>query len=214
MNNFVGPLLTILVFSAQMDQNFAQSQRQNAQELRQYTWKSRTEIQKGGETRNIQLNLMRYDLSGTLQKTPISSTPQPQLPTRGLRGRVAQKKKENFLEMLEGLGAIAKSYSELSPEKMQRFISTATVTPGPQIRLQGGDVLQPGDSMTVWVDAVTRKQRKVEIQTMFEMKLVRVVSEFQDLPSGPTYMARSIVTYPSEELTIITENFDYERASR
>jgi hypothetical protein len=212
-------LLTTVAFSAQMDQKLAQSQQQNAQALRQYTWKSRTEIRKGGETKNVQLAFMRYDLNGTMQKTPISSTPQQQLPTRGIRGLVAQKKKENFMETLDSLSRLAKSYSELSPYEMQRFMATAMVTPemSPQqklFRIQGSNVLQPGDSMTVWVDAVTRKQRRVEIQTTLERKPVRIVSDFQDLPQGPTHMARSIVDYPSEELTLITENFDYERMAR
>ena len=212
-------LLAGVAISAQMDQKFAQAQQQNAQALRQYAWKSRTEIRKGGETKNVQLALVRYDNYGTLQKTPISSTPQQQLPTRGLRGLIAQKKKESFTETLEGLSRLAKSYSELSPQAMQRFMASAMVAPemGPQqklMRITGSNVLQPGDSMTIWIDAMTRKQRRVEIQTSFERKPVRIISDFQDLPQGPTHMARSVVDYPGEELTLLTENFDYERMMR
>jgi len=212
-------LLAGVAISAQMDQKFAQAQQQNTQALRQYTWKSRTEIRKGGETKNVQLALVRYDNYGTLQKTPISSTPQQQLPTRGLRGLIAQKKKENFMDTLEGLSRLAKSYSELSPQAMQRFMASAMVAPemGPQqklLRITGSNVLQPGDSMTIWIDAMTRKQRRVEIQTSFDRKPVRIISDFQDLPQGPTHMVRSVVDYPGEELTLLTENFDYERMMR
>ena len=212
-------LLTSVAISAQMDQKFAQAQQQNAMALRQYAWKSRTEIRKGGETKSVQLAYMRYDNYGTLQKTPLSSTPQQQLPTRGLRGLVAQKKKENFMETLDSLGRLAKAYGELAPQEMQRFMATAMVTPEitPQqklIRITGRNLLQPGDAMTVWVDAVTRRQRRVEIQTTLDRKPVRIVSDFQDLPNGPTYMARSVVDYPSEEMTLITDNFDHERAMR
>ena len=212
-------LLTTVAISAQMDQKFAQSQQQNAQALRQYAWKSRTEIRKGGETKSIQLALMRYDVDGALQKTPVSTTPQQQLPTRGIRGLIAHKKKENFMETLDSLGRLAKSYSELSAGEMQRFMATAIATPelGMQqklLRIKGSNLLQSGDSMTVWVDLITRKQRKVEIQTTLDKKPVRIVSDFQDLPQGPTHMARSVVDYPSEELTLITENFGYERVRR
>jgi hypothetical protein len=209
--------MTSIAISAQTDQNFAQIQRQNAEELKQYSWKSRTEVKKAGDTKNVQLNLMRYDVQGVLQKTPISSTPQQQLPTHGLRGRIAQKKKGDFIEMLETLASLARSYGELSPEKSQRFMASTVVVPETSaqqqklLRIKGNDVLQPGDSMTVWVDAATRMMRKVEIQTALEKKLVRIVSDFQNLPQGPTYMARSVIEYPGEELTVITENFDYER---
>lgn len=209
-------LMTAVAFPAQMDPKLAQAQQQNAQALRQYAWKSRTEVRKGGETRNVQLALMRYDSYGALQKTPISSTPQQQLPTRGIRGLIAQKKKETFMETLDSLGALAKSYGELSPASMQRFMATAIVAPEMDqqqklFRISGTNFLQPGDSLTLWVDAVTRKQRRVEIHTTLDRKPVRIVSDFQDLPMGPTYMARSTVDYPSDELTLITENFDYER---
>jgi len=208
-------LITTVTVSAQMEQKFAQAQQENALALKQYSWKARTEIRKAGETKNIQLNLMRYDIGGTLQKTLISMTPQQQLPTRGLRGHIAQKKKENFLETLTSLERLAKSYSELPPDKMQRFMATAATTQEIDaqqklLRIRGTDVVQPGDSMTLWVNAVTRTVRKIEIQTALDRKLVRVVSDFQDLPKGPTYMARSVIDYPSEELTVITENFDYQ----
>jgi len=212
-------LITTVTVSAQMEQKFAQAQQENALALKQYMWKSRTEIRKGGETKNIQLNLMRYDIGGTLQKTLISTTPQQQLPTRGLRGHIAQKKKEEFLETLSSLERLAKSYSELPPDKMQRFMATATTTPeidGQQklLRIKGSDVVQPGDSMTVCLDAVTRKVRKIEIETALDRKLVRVASDFQDLPKGPTYMARSVMDYPGEGLIVITENFDYQPVTR
>jgi hypothetical protein len=212
-------LATTVAISSQMDQKLAQSQKQNEQALRQYTWQSRTEIRKGGETKNVQMAVNRYDIYGTLQKTTVSSTPQQQLPTRGIRGLIAQKKKEDFKETLEGLSALARSYAELSPDAMQRFMGTASVTPemNPQqklFRVTGGNILQPGDSMTVWLDAVSRKQRRVEIHTTLDRKPVRIVSDFQDLPGGPNYMARSVIDYPSAELTLITENFDYQRSAR
>ena len=203
-------LMTTVATSSQMDQKFAQTRQQNAEALRRYRWKSRTEIQKGGETKNVQLNMMRYEIDGTLHKTLVSSTPQQKLPTRGIRGLIAQKKKEDFLEMLDSLGALAKSYSELPPNEMQRFMATAIVRPEMSqqqklLRISGSNVLQPGDSMTLWIDAMTRRLRKVEVQTMLEKKQVKVVSDFQDLQSGPTYVARSVVDYPGEEIRFLEE---------
>ncbi len=43
---------------------------------------------------------------------------------------------------------------------------------------------------------------------------MNAVSEFNELPAGPNYMARTIVSYPKEALQLITENFDYERERR
>lgn len=210
-------LITLIACLAWMGQHHicAQAQQENAKALRQYNWKSRTEVRKSGETKSTKLYLMRYAVDGTLQQTLINESSQ-KIPTRGLRGFIAKRKKEDFVELLDGLGALAKSYGNLPPDKVRRFMAGATTTPETNsrsrlLRIQGRDVLQPGDSMTIWVDAVTRRQRRVEVQTTFDGKPLSIVSEFQDLPNGPTVMARSVVDYPSKELSVITDNFDYAR---
>jgi len=206
-------LLTATI-AAQTNQKFAQAQKENARALMQYEWKSRTEIQKDGETKKDQLVLMRYDSNGELQQAVIASSPEPDLPTRGLRGLIAKNKKKDFMKKIEDLRYLVKSYSELPPEMMQRFMATAKVTPEQNlVRLTGFDLLQSGDSMTIWIDATSKRQRRIEIQTAMDEKPVQIVSEFQDFaPTGPTYMARNQVNYSGTSLVIITQNFDYTLA--
>ncbi len=199
---------------AQQDQKFAQAMKQNALALRQYTWKSQTQIRKEGEVKATKLYSSRYGADGTIVQLLLEES-SAKLPKFGIRGLVAKKKKQEAGELVEALQKLAKSYGELPPAKMQEFMSKATATletnaPQPMLRLQARDVLQPGDSMSVWLDANTRRQRRVEINSTFDAKPVRIVSEFRDLPNGPTYMARSVVDYPREELTLTMENFDYD----
>ena len=69
--------------------------------------------------------------------------------------------------------------------------------------------------MTIWIDAISRKQLRVEIQTSLDDKPVWIVSEFQDVPQGgPTYLARSRVNYDGASVVIITENFDHARVDQ
>ncbi|MBK8464215.1 MAG: hypothetical protein IPL32_00150 [Chloracidobacterium sp.] len=203
---------------AQQEVKFAKNQQENATKLRQYSWKSRMEVRKDGETKSVKLLMTRHDIDGTAQQTLLSGS-QEQIPTGGLKGMIAKKKKEEFVSLLDRLGGLARSYSQLPPNKMERFIANATFTPerNPQqalIRIQGKDALQPGDSMTIWVDATTRKQRRVEILSTFENKAVRIVSDFEDLPNGPTYMARSVIDYRKGEILVTTENFDHKREEK
>ena len=201
-------LMTATV-AAQTNQKFAQAQKENARALMQYEWKSRTEIQKDGETKKDQLVLMRYDSNGELQQVVIATSPEPDIPTRGLRGLIAKNKKKDFMDKIEDLRHLVKSYSE--PDTMQRFMATAKATPQQNVvQLKAYDVIQSGDSMTIWLDMISKKQRRVEIQTSMNDKPVKVVSEFQDIgPSDPTYMSRNQVNYSGTSLVIITQNFDY-----
>lgn len=208
--------LSALTITAQTNPKQAQAAHANAVALRQYEWKRRTEVQRKGETKNVQLALVRYDATGRQQTTPISGTPGPDLPKFGLRKAIAEKKFKEFKETVQGLGELARAYGELTPEQMQKFMASASMRPellgGQQLmRVDGSSVLHAGDSMTIWTDPVSRKQRRVEIQTVFDDKLVRIVSEFKELSAnGPTYMSVSRITYDDGAITIITENFDHQ----
>ena len=210
-------LCTWTIANAQ-DQKFALAAKQNALALQQYTWKSQTQIRKDGEVKATKLFSSRYAPDGSVVQLLLQEE-SAKLPKFGIRGMVAKKKKADAQELIEGLQRLAKSYGELPPAKMQEFMKTAKATletngAEPLLRLESTDVLQPGDSMIVWVDANTRRQRRVEINSSFDEKPVRIVTEFRDLPNGPTYMARSVVDCPREELTLTMENFDYEHLGR
>ena len=63
-------LIATLGVAGQQLSKFAQSQQQNAMELRHYSWKSRMEVRKDGETKSIQLSLMRYGFDGRCKRRP------------------------------------------------------------------------------------------------------------------------------------------------
>ena len=215
----VAGLLTLvcswsMAHGQQQEQKLAQAMKQNQIALQQYTWKSQTQIRKDGEVKATKLYSNRYSANG--QVVPLLIEEQSaSLPKFGIRGMVAKKKKEEATKLIDELQRFAKSYAELPPAKMQEFMKTVKVTLEtntlqPLLRLQAANVLQSGDSMTVWLDANTRRQRRIEINSSFDAKPVRIVTEFKDLPDGPTYMARSVLDYPKEELSLTMENFGYE----
>ncbi len=222
----VGPILALMLLGAlivtaqdptQLKEMFARSQHQNAQALKQYAWKSRNEVRKNGESKSTQLFLMRYDAAGNLQKSQIGGSAPPAMPKGPIIGRIAEKKKEEFIELINTLREQVKAYSQLPPEKMKAFLASATINAKLDqgiVQIQSQNILksgQQGDSMSIWLDAKTRKQRRVEISTFLEKNPVKAVIEFSDLPAGPTYMARTVVNYPKDALQLVTENFDYER---
>ena len=217
-NTIIGIAIMLSAWSmalGQQDQKFAQAMKQNAQALRQYTWKSRSEVRKEGEVKSTKLFLTRYAADGTPVQVLLEEE-SARLPKFGLRGMIAKKKKEEAGKLIQALQLLAKSYGELPPAKMQDFMNKATVrleqnSAQPLVRLEATGVLQADDSMIVWLDANTRRQRRIEINLSYDAKPVRIVSEFKDLPGGPTYLARSVVDYPREELTLTVENFDHQR---
>ena len=108
-------------------EKFAQAQKQNGAQLRQYGWTSRTELKLKGESKNIKMESVRYDANGQLQKTPMDSGAPAQgqnsdAQQQGKRGgrvkqRVVEKKKEEYKELLGGLAKLAQSYAHLTSEQ-------------------------------------------------------------------------------------------------
>ena len=215
----LGALLSLsaLTTPAQTNQKPADAAQANALALRQYEWKLRTEVQRKGETKNVQVASVKFDSNGQKQVTVISKSPEPDLPKFGMRKAIAQKKVAEFRETVQQLGDLARSYAELSPEQMHRFMASASLTTeataeAKLVRAEGRNVLHAGDSMMIWTDATSRKQRRVEIKTIFDKKPVVIVSEFKDLPQGgPTFMAVSRVSYDDGAVLVITENLDHQR---
>ena len=69
--------LVALTTPAQTNQNPASAAQSNALALRQYEWKMRTEVQRKGETKNVQVASIRFDNNGQKQTTLISRSPSP-----------------------------------------------------------------------------------------------------------------------------------------
>ena len=212
----------------QHKEQFAQAQKENSAALEQFTWKSRTELKLKGESKNVNLEQVRYDIDGKLQKTAIGAPPQEQpkerSSRRGRRGRervkekIIENKKEEFAELMQGLAQLAGSYAHMPPEGLQKFAQNAGIGQGEgplqgTVQIRSGDVLHAGDLMSVWVDPASYNMRQVEIHSIYEEKPVTVTVEFRSVADGPTYPARSTLSYPDKEIELTVENYDYERAS-
>jgi hypothetical protein len=206
---------------AQDRPSFGESQKANAQALRPYSWKSRTEIKLKGESKSVKLEQVRYDAAGKLQKTLLSAPPQA-APAPAQRGRgggrvkqqIVENKKEEFGELMTGLAQLVASYGHLPPDKLQAFKATATKQAGEgalqgTAQIHGANVLEPGDSVTIWIDPPTQMMRRVEIDTIYDKKPAKLLADYKRVPNGPTYMARAVLTYPEKHVELTVDNFEY-----
>jgi len=203
---------------AQDPPSFAESQKANAAMLRKSSWKSRTELKLKGESKNVKLEQVRYDLNGALEKTALTPAPAAAPASSGRGGRLKKKivetKKEEFGEMMKGLGQLAASYGHLPPDKLQAFKASATTARGTgamqgTAQVLGLDVLLPGDSVTIWLDPPSQMMRRIEIKTLYEKKPATVVIDYKTIPNGPTYPARTVLAYPEKNVELTVDNYDY-----
>ena len=189
---------------------FAQAQAANQAAMREYTWKSRTELKLNGETKKVTLEQMRFDLDGRLQKTTIGGSPVEAsgLSGRGraggpIRQRIIEHKREEFKELMQDLARLVGSYQHLPQAKLLTFTRQVPIAAGVgtdtgPVRLFGENLLEAGDSMRVLIDPASFMIRRVEIATRLENCPVDVVADYRTLDNGLTYQARAMVRYPAD----------------
>jgi hypothetical protein len=204
---------TALSSDANMAVQLTEARKANDALLRQYTWTSRTEILENGEVKDTRLELNNYLPGGQLQRSLLNDTGAP-LPRGFLRRAIAEDKRKRLEEFLTGLRSLVDQYTLPSAGKILDFTTSAT-TIGPDanglVEMTGHNVVTPGDTLSIWTDARTRKTRRVLVNGFYKGDIFTLTGTFNTIPSGLTYLAYAEITVPAKQMTVQVQNFDYQR---
>jgi len=172
-----------------------------------------------GETKKVTLNQMSYDMYGNEQKTLLSEQPPADAQPSGgrLKQRVVAKKTGEFKDMMQEIAALVKSYTELPPEQLQAALKQGSFSQGQgdmqgAIQIQMQNVIQQGDSLTIWIDRTAMLFRRAVIATTYEGNPVTATANYAMLPTGQVYMAQTILNYPKKEVVVEIDNSNYQRS--
>jgi len=115
--------------------NLMEGMASNNKQLRQYTYKQRTETYHQGELKNTKLDEIHYNPGGERVSIPLDQhQAQPEGPRRGPGHRLIAKKieeeKEKMRDYIERLTALAGRYPGTDPGKLGAAILNADVTTG------------------------------------------------------------------------------------
>jgi hypothetical protein len=187
------------------------ARQKNAALMKQYAWNSRVEIIMNGAVKDIRIEQVMYGPDGNLQRTVLNNDPSSH-PRGFLRRRIADAEKQNMENYFKKLGDLIDQYTLPTAGKIIDFVSKAAIsTPDAngQIQLTGNNVVKPGDSLTMSIQATTRQPRRMTISTFSDQDLVNVTATFKTLPNGLNYAAFCEVTVPVNGLTLQVQNYDY-----
>jgi hypothetical protein len=191
----------------------------NAQALKDFNYQQRMQLQLKGETKKVTLNQMNYDINGNLQRTMLSEQPPADAQPSGgrLKQRVVAKKTGEFKEMMGEIADLVRSYSDLPPQQLQAALKQATFSAGQgdmggAVQIQMNNVIQQGDSLTIWIDRTAMLFRRIAIATTYELKPVTATANYSMLPTGQVYMAQAIVNYPAKQVLTQIDNLNYQRS--
>lgn len=192
----------------------SEARQANAALLRQFAWESRTEILRKGEVKDVRIDAMSYGPDGQLQRNNLSDD---KAPVRGLifRRLAAARQAREIKDYLEGLRGILEQYTLPNPGAVQDFLDRSAAT-GPNaqglFQLTGRNVVQPGDTFTMWINPQTRQPVSVQVSTTFNGDPVTLNASYRTLaPSGPNYVEFANLHAPAKRLEVQVHNYNYYR---
>ncbi len=189
----------------------------NAKQLREYTFKQRTETYHKGELKNAKVDEIHYSVSGERVSIPLDEQKEQAEPRRrGPGSRIIAKKVEEkqgeMREYIERLMFLTGRYLAPDPAKLQAAMTNAKVTTGggsTQVRIAMRDYVKHGDLMVMSFDSVTKRPTKTEISTTLDETPISIVLAFDQIREGPNYPGRTVVRSDAKQLEVRVLTYDY-----
>lgn len=184
------------------------SQLLNNPKLKTYNWKSQTQTTVSGEVKSTLVQQITWTPSGEQQKLEISRTNAEQKkPIVPMRRLLAKRKATKSKEWFQGL-----------QEQLSRYHQLPDLTGKTNLEMVNGqavvtarDVIQSGDTLTVFVDPKTHQPLSGEVVTRYDDSDVKIHLTFSQIEPGLATVSKSVCEVPDHEVTITVTNSDYTR---
>jgi hypothetical protein len=191
----------------------------NKQALFQYTWQEQQTISIKGEVKKQNEFLVRLGPDGKPQKTEID--PQEQSSSgrqRGLKHRVVEKKTEEYEDYAKQIAALAQSYAHPDPERLQELYQQGAITLGSagapgQVQLVIHGYLKPGDSLTLVFNQGQKALQSIQVASYLDtpQDAMTLSAQFTREAGGLSHVSSMLVNGVSKQLTVATQNSNYQR---
>ena len=185
--------------------------------LKQYEWIQTTVVSLKGEEKSRKQERCYYGADGGVQKIEVSKSPEPKK-KRGLRGRIAESKKEELTGYMKSAVSLVKTYVPPSPARIQAAkdagkVSIDVLQPGKRARLNFRDYEKPGDNLSVEVDLANNRPLGLKVSTYLEDAKDAVTLDVRmgQLNDGTTYPSDVALDAKAKKLTVAVKHSGYRK---
>jgi hypothetical protein len=190
---------------------------ENKTKLKTYHWVETTEMSLKGEVKKVEQNECRYSPDGKVQKTLVGAPAEEKKP-RGLKGKIAGKKIDEFKDYMQRFGSLISRYAPPDPQAMQKAFQAGKASidqsaGGTQASLVFNDYAKSGDKVTLTFDTAAKKLKNYNVATYLDgpEDAVGLDARFSSLDDGTNYLDQVILNSASKQLQIKKTNFDYKK---
>jgi hypothetical protein len=201
---------------AQVKGNLAKS----SESLRSYEWMETTVLTQEGKEKSTQVKRCYYGVDGKLYKTPVGADKAAKSPKGGIRGKVAENKKEEISDYVGACMKKVQEYTPPAPDQLQALyaggkMSIQTLEPNKKFNLSFSDYKQSGDLLAIGLNKESQQLTGVKVKTYVEKKenAVDFSVNYGALPDGTQYPLETTLDMPAKKLKMVIKNDGYKKAS-
>jgi hypothetical protein len=189
--------------------------------LRQYEWIETTVVNVKGDDKSEKQERCYYGADGKLQKVLLTQPPQ-ESEKRGLRGRIAERKKEELTDYMQEAVSLVHRYVPPDPNRILVVkdagkVGLQLIEPGKRARLTFSDYLKSGDSLSVDVDLMNNHPLAANVNSYLDSDREPVILTitFGTLNDGTTTYASGVVLNATgKQLKVTVQNSGYRRMAQ
>jgi hypothetical protein len=188
--------------------------------LRQYEWIETTVVSLKGEEKSRKQERCYYGADGKLQKVLLTQ-PAPESTKRGLRGKIAEKKKEELTDYMQEAVGLVHRYVPPDPVRILAVKDAGNVAiqltePGKRARLTFSNYLKAGDSLALDMDLTNNHPLAVNVNSYLDTdkEPVTLAVIFGTLNDGTTYASKTVLDAKGKNLNVAVENSGYRKVTQ
>jgi hypothetical protein len=222
---FAALALTTLPFHAQNPElqqklgEIKEASAANKAALAHYTWQEQQTTSIKGDVKKQQMFQISVGPDGQQQKTEIGGS-QAAPPSGGrLKQHVVEKKTAEFKDYGEQIADLAKQYTQPDPGRLQAAFQAGNVS----LQSGGGEgevtlviknYVKPNDSVTLVFNKQQKAIQSIQVSSYLDSPTdgVNIAAQFAKLPDGTNHVAGTQINGVSKQLTVVTQNSNYQPA--
>jgi len=189
----------------------------NKQSLAHYTWQEQQTVSVKGDVKDTKVYQVQMGPDGQQQKNEISDEKAQSGGHEGhLKKHVVEKKKEEYQQYGQQIGALAKQYTTPDPDRLMEAKQRGDISLQPgagTVSLVIKNYVKPGDSVTMTTDQQTHAPLSVQVSSYLDdpKDAVTIAAQYAKLPDGTNHVASTQIDGVSKKLTVNTQNSNYQK---
>lgn len=176
----------------------------NGKQVVAYQWKQKITVIRKGTPLEPVIEEIRFDATGQPRRMTLVQ------PREEKMGPLRAKKKAEVKETIQEVMQLARVYA--SPQKLKEAIQKGEVWDGPNtLRVQARALIHPMDDVTLTISKSSFLATRLDCKTQHEGDPIAISIDYDQLPNGPSIMARMTVQLPNDSIVVNVTSFDFQR---